>query len=420
MAIRTSHLATLLLVTFLSNAIHGLSKEFPEMAKFDQVMKMLMAYSNVPGAQLAVAKGGELKYFKAFGIANRDTGAPVVTDSVMRYNSISKVITGTAILKLVQEGKLSLDYKPFRDLEYLEPPKGTTVDSRLQDITVQNLLQHTAGWDRTAADIDILSQPATLYAAQALSRPPPPTPQEAIRFMKGLPLDFPPGSEMQYSNFGYIVLGRVVEKAAGVPYGRYVHENLLHPLGLTGILLGHTQLDLRAPDEVLYYGINGEDSPWVSIFPGQGFVNRSYASLDYSNLDSAAGWIGSAGDIVRFVDHIDGLRPPAILRVDMVYAMLNAPMPSKRYLKGDRLFDHSRGLNVFVSVDGNGKITSFQHRGAATGAHSFVMRLTEENITFAYVVNTWPVGNKFVYIAAGNLSEVAKSIKNWPDHDLRA
>jgi CubicO group peptidase (beta-lactamase class C family) len=70
--------------------------------KFDEVMKLLMQRSNAPGAQLAVAKGGHIKYFRAFGIANRDSGEAVTTKHIMRYNSFSKVITGTAILKLVQ------------------------------------------------------------------------------------------------------------------------------------------------------------------------------------------------------------------------------------------------------------------------------------------------------------------------------
>ena len=70
--------------------------------KFDEVMRMLMQHANAPGAQLAVAKGGQLKYFRAFGIADRESGEEVTTKNIMRFNSFSKVITGTAILKLVQ------------------------------------------------------------------------------------------------------------------------------------------------------------------------------------------------------------------------------------------------------------------------------------------------------------------------------
>eukprot|EP00253_Pinus_taeda_P020429 PITA_20429 len=429
----------ILIFLLLSNAFHGHaqseageeSRELHEkqlngnssngeMSRFDEVMKMVMAISNAPGAQLAVAKGGQLKYFKAFGVANRDNGEPVTTHHIFRYNSISKVITGTAILKLVQEGKVSLEDKPFSFLENLHPPKGATVDKRLLNITVQNLLQHTGGWNRTSTGIDVFGIQTALYISQSLGFPPPPRPSEAIRFMKAIALDFDPGSAMEYSNFGYLILGRVIEKATGMNYGEYVQKHMFHPLGIRDIKLGQSMLEHLAHNEVRYYGINGEDAPFVSIFPNQGFVNSSYGIMDYRSSDSYASWTGSAGELVRFVDHIDGLRRPAVLKKEMVDAMLNAPMPSNRgSVAGNELFDHPRGLDVFVSVDKrSGNITSFQHNGAASGARSYVMRLTEENITFALLVNTLPTDPGFDYIVAGNLSKVARAIRNWPLHDL--
>lgn len=351
----------LFFLLLLSNAFHGgqsnpeeeirdlqeqqqaLNSTTDELSRFDEVMKMLMAYCNAPGAQLAVAKGGQLKYIKSFGVANRDNAEPVTTRHVFRYNSISKVITGTAILKLIQEGKVNLEDKPFLFFENLDPPKGATVDKRLRNITVQNLLQHTGGWNRSLAGIDMAGIPTTLYVSQSLGLPPPPTPLEAIRFFKGLALDFNPGSAMEYSNFGYLVLGRVIEKVTGMNYGEYVQQHILNPLGFTEIKLGQSMLEHLAHNEVHYYGINGEDTPFASIFPGQGFVNRSYGTMDYNNSDSYGGWRGSAGDIVRFVDHIDGLRQPAILKKEMVYSMLNAPMPFNLSSGAEAsLFTHQR------------------------------------------------------------------------------
>lgn len=96
-----------LLVILVLNA-SGVSVEeklcdkYCDIQKFDEVMEVLMSYGKIPGAQLAVAKGGEVKYFKAFGVANRDTGELLTTHHIMRYNSISKFITGVAILQLIQ------------------------------------------------------------------------------------------------------------------------------------------------------------------------------------------------------------------------------------------------------------------------------------------------------------------------------
>lgn len=386
-----------------------------EMEKFDEVMKLLMQRCNAPGAQLAVAKGGHIKYFRAFGIANRDSGEAMTTKHIMRYNSFSKFITGTAILKLVQEGKLALEDRPFHLLKNLEPPRGAIVDKRLFDITIQNLLQHTGGWNSTSSQIEILTIPAALYASHSLGRPSPPTAQEAIRYMKSVPLDFNPGSAMAYSNPGYMVLGRVIEKVTGMDYGQYVHQHILNPLGLTTFKLGQSQLEYLAANEVRYYGVNGEDTLDLSIFPGEGFVNRSYGLLDYRNADAAGGWTGNAADAVKFMDHIDGLRQPAVLKEDMVYAMLNAPMPSNRSFPRDSQLDHPKGLDVFVNLDNNGMVKSFHHAGGADGAHSLVMRLTQQNITFAYLLNTLPSNIlEFLNFSVGNLTQVAESIKNWP------
>lgn len=385
-------------------------------------MKMLMSYGKIPGAQLAVAKGGEVKYFKAFGVANRETGELVTTQHVMRYNSISKFITGVAILKLIQDGRLSLEDKPFRFLEDLDPPRGATVDQRLFNITVQQMLQHTGGWNKTSSNVNIPILPTALYASQSLGHTAPPTVYDSIRYMKSVALDFDPGSAMEYADIGYMVLGRVIEKLSGMSYADYMSQHIFNPMGLTKMKLAQSQVEHLAHNEVHYYGFDGDqDVRVLSIFPGEGIVNASYGIVDYRNLDSAAGWIGNAGDAVRFIDHVDGLREPAILKEDMVYAMLNSPMPSKRFLAGDPLFDHSQGLNVFVSLDGKGKIKSFQHGGALYGAMSYVARLVDNNISFAFLFNSFPLTQVgFEYHAVANLTQLANSIHTWPSGDLRA
>ncbi|GLJ32434.1 hypothetical protein SUGI_0652670 [Cryptomeria japonica] len=384
-----------------------------EMVKFDQLMEKLMAYGNVPGAQLALAKDGHLKYFKAFGVANRQNGELLTTRHIMRYNSISKFITGVAILKLVQEGQLSLEDKPFLFLDNLSPPTGAVVDPRLFNVTIQHLLQHCAGWNDSLPGRNVFILPGALYASHSLGQTAPPTVYDVIRYMKGLALDFDPGSAMYYSNLGYAVLGRVIEKVSGMKYANYMQEHIFIPLGLTGLRMAESPEDRLAQNEVHYHGFDGVDNLLLSIFPGQGYVNGSYGIVDYRNLDSAAGWTGNAADAVRFMDHIDGHRQPAILEGHMVNMMLNAPMPSNRSLIEDRYFDHSRGLNVYVSVGRDGKIKSFQHGGAGVGAMSLVMRFVDSNVTFAFVLNTCPLG-EFVYDAIGNLTHLVHTIKDWP------
>jgi N-acyl-D-amino-acid deacylase len=93
--------------------------------------------------------------------------------------------------------------------------------------------------------------------------------------MKSVPLDFNPGSAMAYSNPGYMVLGRVIEKVTGMDYGQYVHQHILNPLGLTAVKLGQSKLEYLAANEVHHYGVSGEDTLDPSTFFGEVFLNRS-------------------------------------------------------------------------------------------------------------------------------------------------
>eukprot|EP01018_Ginkgo_biloba_P014992 Gb_01778 [translate_table: standard] len=374
--------------------------------KFDAAMKKIMNYCKAPGAQLAVAKGGELKYFKGFGFSNVGLGEPVTTDlTVMRYNSVTKAITGTAILKLVQEGKLNLSSKAFGLLTDLEPPRGTTIDDRIYNITIQNLLQHTGGWrgpyslllpasghplPLNTLESGVSTLPFTLYISHSLGEPAPPLANHSIRFMKGQPLDFEPGTAMAYSSFGYNVLDG-----------------------------GHARYPDIPPDESRYYGENGKDVTVLNVYPWEGYTAASYGAVDYDNADSTSAYVGNAADMVRFVVHVDGLRQPGILNKEMVQTMLHAEMPADRIWAGIPHLDHPQGLQWFVTVDNKGVVESFEHAGGAPGSFSYCLRLLKHNVTMAFLLNTYPSHyKKFVHLAALELTNVAKSINTWPPGDL--
>src|SRR5207253_9317336 len=139
--------------------------------------------------------------------------------SQFRIASLSKPITSAAILLLVQRGKLNLDQRVFDLLSY-EPLPGETVDPRLATITMRNLLEHSGGWNRdtTFDPMFMMSVPI----AVATGTPAPATTDSIIRYMMGKPLQFNPGSDYSYSNFGYSLLGRVIETITGQPYEKFV------------------------------------------------------------------------------------------------------------------------------------------------------------------------------------------------------
>ncbi|MDQ3540575.1 MAG: beta-lactamase family protein, partial [Chloroflexota bacterium] len=221
-----------------------------ELADFDALMKAMMPKWDLPGGQLAIAHQGRLVYNRGFGYASLEDHEAVTPDMTFRIASVSKTITAVAILGLVDAGELTLDTLVF-PLLALEGPPGSLRDPRLDTITIEHLLVHSGGWN--SAFFEPQSIPTTLLASQALRAENPAEAETIVRYMLSQPLDFAPGSLSVYSNFGFNVLGRVIEHISGQPYEDYVKTQVLSPIEITTMAIGGTTLAERMPGEVRYY-----------------------------------------------------------------------------------------------------------------------------------------------------------------------
>jgi N-acyl-D-amino-acid deacylase len=239
--------------------------EVPAFSALDAVMQQALARYGVKGAALAVVKDGHLLFARGYGWADAEAQIPVQPDSLFRWGSIAKTLTAAAVMRLVEDGKLDLDTPVWNILNQYSPYNGKWGDSRLHGITVRQLLHHTGGWDRDLSG-DPMNGDACVDASNATHASFPPSQDTMIRYMLAKRLDFDPGSRFAYSNFGYMLLGRVIEKISGQPYATYVREQVLDPLGLAHIQRGGSHLAGRLPGEVKYYD-----------YPGAPFVN-SYLS----------------------------------------------------------------------------------------------------------------------------------------------
>ena len=217
------------------------------MASYDQIIAALMRKYAIPGGVVAVVRDGKLIYARGFGYADVEHKTPVQPDALFRIASVSKPLTAVAIMKLVEEGKLALDDRVAPFIAHLSPAAGATVDPRWNEITIRQLLNHTAGWDRDKPNggFDPMFRPA--IAAAAVGAPAPASAETIIRYMKGMPLDFTPGEKYVYSNSGYAILGRVIERLSGMPYEQYVRARVLQPVGANRTRLGKT----RMPDALV-------------------------------------------------------------------------------------------------------------------------------------------------------------------------
>ena len=295
------------------------------MKVFDRVMSQLIDDYNIPGGALAIVNDGRLVFARGYGLADIENQEPVQPDSLFRIASLSKAFTAAAILKLVETGKVDLDERAFEILDQFQEPEGTTRDPRIDQITVRQLLHHSAGWDREAAGFDPTWTPSRV--ALNTGAPEPIACPDVIAFMLGQPLDFEPGTQYAYSNFGYCVLGRIIEKKSGQEYEAYVKQHVLAPLEITRMQIGGSLLNQKAEDEVRYYQQPGEGTT-LSVFPeGPKWVTWPYGGQYIAGKDSLGGWIASAVDLARFISGLDGSKLPSLLKTESIESMLARPDP---------------------------------------------------------------------------------------------
>lgn len=264
----------------------------PELAAFDDLMARFVREQGVPGASLAIAHRGKLLYARGFGLADRDTGALVRPTTRFRIASVSKPFTAVAILKLIEQGKLGLDDPVLPLLG--RPAK----DPRWSRVTIRHCLQHRGGWDRAISG-DPIGQMGEIFHTTGIT--PPYDPAQIVRYMLGRPLDFEPGARMAYSNLGYLVLGRVIEKVTRMDYEAWVRAVVLQPLHLESMKLGKATWADRAPDEARYHARDNRTG--ISLYPAFGaIVPYPYGAENFEGFEAHGGWIATAADLVRFAD----------------------------------------------------------------------------------------------------------------------
>ena len=375
---------------------------------FDKLVPELMEKWEIPGGAIAIAKDGRLVLAKGYGLADVANEEPVLPDSLFRIASVSKPVTAVAILNLVEEGRLDLEDPAFQILDQFEAPEGTTPDPRIFDVTVRQLLQHSGGWDRDKS-FDAMWIPRRIEREMGV--PKPVSCRDVITFMLGQPLDFDPGTQYAYSNFGYCILGRIIEQASGQTYEEYVKSRVLEPAGIARMRIGGSLLEGRAPGEVRYYEYPGRSlvSP---VLPGTpDLVPWSYGGIYVEGRDSLGGWIASPVDLVRFVTALDGSRSPTVLDSETVSMMLSRPDPP---LRPDRSFYKGMGWSVRPVLDD----ANWWHSGSHPGNRSYLVR-THDGLAWAALFNSRPKeSSQFGSELSDAFWQGVREVTDWPSHDL--
>jgi CubicO group peptidase (beta-lactamase class C family) len=221
MATKAKYLSTCIVaaaMTFATSAWAGSDRESSRMV--DAAVVKQMKDQKIPGLSLAVVRNGQVIKSKGYGYANLELGPPTKVDTIFQAGSITKQFTASAILQLVEQGKLGLDDSITK--YFPEAP------AAWRPITIRHLLTHTSGIP------DIVDEPEVNPPHKTkLDFHRDYTEDELARGYAAQPLDFEPGTRMSYCNVGYQLLGILIHRVTGTYYGDYLREHIFAPLGMS-------------------------------------------------------------------------------------------------------------------------------------------------------------------------------------------
>jgi CubicO group peptidase (beta-lactamase class C family) len=353
---------------------------------------------DIKGASVAVAREGKLVYARGFGYASLTDSMPAEPYHRFRIASVSKLVTAVAIMKLQEEGRLSVNDHVFGPDGILDDTLfANPKDKRVFDITVGHLLAHEGGWSQRYGDQMFMPE----VIARTLDVPMPVDTRTIIRFALDKNLHFTPGAGQSYSNLGYSILGLVIEKVSGMGYEEYCSREVLEPLGIYDMALGHNLPGMALPLEVSYYEVaNAPLKP--SVYGTGEMVPASRGGNDIETLGAAGAWVATAPDLMRLLLAIDGFDDPKdILSPESITFMTDV-------------------YNGYAPVGWRATMVngSWWRTGSFAGTTAMMKRLPDAT---AWVVlfnsSAWN-GPELASDVDQMMSKFLSRIKGWPQNDL--
>ena len=319
--------------------------------RVDEFVRSEMQSQRIPGLALAINKDGQIKLAKGYGLANVELQVPVKRETVFQSGSVGKQFTATAVMMLLEEGKIGLDDRVNKYLQHV--PEAWT------NITVRHLLTHTSGLGDYPSDFDFRRD----Y-----------TEDELLKRLTEIPLAFAPGEKWRYSNVGYVILGILIGKVTGHFYGEFLSDRIFKPLGMATARI-ISEADIVPNRAAGYRLVKGElqNQEWVA--PS---LNTTADGSLYLTIHDMAKW-----DAALYTDKLlkkaslDQMWTPVVLREGKT---------------------HPYGFGWFVvEVQGHRLI---HHGGSWQGFRSCIERYVDDKLTIIAFAN----------LAGGNLDKIARGV----------
>jgi CubicO group peptidase (beta-lactamase class C family) len=328
--------------------------------KVDDYIKAEMGKRKIPGLSLAVVKNGEVVLAKGYGLANVELNTPATADTIYQSGSVGKQFTATAVMMLVEEGKINLDDKIGKYLD--------GAPDLWKEITVRHLLTHTSGIKN--------------YGDKDLNFRLDYTDEELIKKAASFPLDFAAGEKWSYSNTGYVLLGFIIKRAAGKFYGDFLRERVFAPLGMdTARIINEEEIIAnRAAGYRLSKG---------------GLKNQQYVSPSLNTTADGSLYL-TVKDMAKWDAALYGEKLIKRASLDLMWT------PVK--LKSGKIQQYGFGW-AFGNTGGHRLI---EHGGAWQGFTTHIARYTDDRLTIIVLTN----------LAGGNPGAIAHKVAGLHNPEL--
>ncbi len=286
---------------YLNRTLCNGMSDLPELEGLDRKVCSYMRKWNLKGASLAIMRNDSLLYAKGYGWAEEEKSTSMEPSHIMRFASVSKLITAVGIMVLQDRDSLSIKDTVFGPSGILNDSLFTSLikDRNYHKITVEHLLRHQGGFyrDPLFSSRDVMNQMKLEH---------PPVKEDFYRLVLSRRLKFMPGEWQRYSNFGYLLLSEIIEKVSGKPYEQFIREDVLRAAGCYDMHIAGTYYEDRRENEVRYYTHEG-DGKFIEEYTNNGkMVERCYGGSNIPLLSGAGAWCGSPAELARLVASIDG------------------------------------------------------------------------------------------------------------------
>ena len=306
----------------------------------DSYVQSELQRQHIPGLSLLVAYDGTIVRAQGYGLANVELQVSVKPETIFQSGSVGKQFTATAVMMLVQEGKIKLD-DPLT--KYLK-----NTPAEWQQVTIRELLSHTAGLTDYPKRFDFRKD----Y-----------TEAQLLKIVESIPLSFPPGTKWSYSNLGYLTLGILIHQVTGMFYGDFLHERIFQPLGMTTTRI-ISESDIVANRAAGYRLVKGElkNQEWVSPT-----LNTTADGALYFSILDLAKW-----DAALYTEKL--LKRSSLDQMWTVAKLKNGQPNSGRY---------GFGWSI-LAKDGHRVL---EHGGAWQGFKSHISRYVDDKLTIVVLAN---------------------------------